>query len=142
MIHDVPARVHHRAGLLLCQVRHDHRRILIVTLPVIAELKELIDATPSDHLTFLTTKFGRSFTSNGFGNRFRKWCDEAGLPHCSAHGLRKAGAAIAAENGATATQLMAIFGWKTMKEAERYTRAARQKVLAGSAMRLLVPERK
>jgi hypothetical protein len=49
--------------------------------------------------------------------------------------------ATAEYNGATETQLMAIFGWKTMKEAERYTRAARQKVLAGSAMRLLVPER-
>jgi hypothetical protein len=35
---------------------------------------------------------------------------------------------------------MAIFGRKTMKEAERYKRAARQKIIAGSAMRLLVPE--
>jgi hypothetical protein len=34
----------------------------------------------------------------------------------SAHGLRKAGAAIAAENRATAPQLIAIFGWKTMKD--------------------------
>jgi len=35
---------------------------------------------------------------------------------------------------------MAIFGRKTMKEAERCTRAAHQKIIAGSAMRLLVPE--
>lgn len=91
-----------------------------MSIPVIAELKELIDVTPSDHLTCLTTEFGKSFTSNGFGNRFRKWCDDAGLTHCSAHGLRKVGAATAAENGATEMQLMAIFGWKTMKEAERY----------------------
>jgi hypothetical protein len=41
-----------------------------------------------------------------------------------AHGLRKAGAATAAENGATTQQLMAIFGWLTLKEAERYRRAA------------------
>jgi integrase len=40
------------------------------------------------------------------------------LYHCSAHGLRKAGATIAANNGATAHQLMAIFGWDTIKEAE------------------------
>jgi len=33
--------------------------------------------------------------------------------------------------------LMAIFGWTTMKEASRYTRAARQKVLAASGMKLL-----
>lgn len=63
----------------------------------------------------------------------RKWCNEAGLPH----GLRKAGAAIAAENGATELQLMAIFGWKTIQEAERYTRAARRKKMAGDAMPLM-----
>jgi hypothetical protein len=58
------------------------------------------------------------------------------------HRRDEASAAIAGENGATETQLMAILGWKTMKEAERYARAARQKVLAGSALRLLVPDRK
>jgi hypothetical protein len=60
------------------------------------------------------------------------------LKHCSAHGLRKAGAAIAAENGATTKQLMSIFGWLTMKEAERYTQAAERKRLAGAAMKLLM----
>jgi integrase len=135
-------RQHMRDGwLTFTQTKNQRNKPVTLSIPVIAELKELIDATPSDHLTFLTTEFGKSFTSNGFGNRFRKWCDDAGLKHCSAHGLRKAGAAIAAENGATETQLMAVFGWKTMKEAERYTRAARQKVLAGTAMRLLVPDR-
>jgi hypothetical protein len=57
----------------------------------------------------------------------REWCSEAGLPHCTSHGLRKTGAAIAAENGATAHELMSIVGWLTLKEAERYTRAAEQK---------------
>ena len=37
-----------------------------------------------------------SFTAPGFGNKFRDWCNEAGLPHRSAHGCRKAGAKIAA----------------------------------------------
>ena len=53
-----------------------------------------------------------------FGNKFRVWCDQAGLHHCAAHGQRKAGATIAANNGATAHQLMAIFGWETLKMAE------------------------
>lgn len=97
----------------------------------------MLDATPTGNLAFLVTAFGKPFTLNGFGNWFRKQCDEAGLKHCSAHGLRKAGAALAAENGATERQLMAIFGWTTMKEASRYTRAARQKVLAASGMKLL-----
>jgi hypothetical protein len=54
-----------------------------------------------------------------------------------AHGLRKAGATIAANNGATAHQLMAIFGWDTLKMAEQYTRAADQKRLAEAAMHML-----
>lgn len=92
--------------------------------------------------TFLATRQGKAFTGNGFGNWFRDRCDKADLQQCSAHGLRKAGAAIAAENGATERQLMAIFGWTTMKEAARYTRTARQKLLAATAMGLLVSNEK
>lgn len=62
-------------------------------------------------------------------------------PNCTAHGLRKAGAVIAAYNGATLHQLMSIFGWKTLKEAERYTKAADQKRIAATAMPLLLPGR-
>jgi len=52
------------------------------------DLAAIIDATPSGHLTFLITEYGKSFTANGFGNRFKDWCRQANLPHCSAHGLR------------------------------------------------------
>ena len=51
---------------------------------------------------------------------------EAGLHHCSAHGIRKFDATAAAENGATAHQLMAMFGWDSIKQAEHYTRKASQ----------------
>jgi hypothetical protein len=51
--------------------------------------------------------------------------------------MRKAAATRAAERGATAHQLMAIFGWRTIKQAEVYTRAAERKRLAGTAMHLL-----
>ena len=37
--------------------------------------------------------------------------------------VRKAGAALADENGASAHELMSIFGWLTIKEAERCTKA-------------------
>jgi len=87
----------------------------------------------------LATEFGKPFTANGFGNWFRKRCNEAGLEHCTAHGLRKAGATIAAENGATEHQLMAIFGWESPKQAAIYTRKADRKRLAFDAMHLVVP---
>lgn len=59
-------------------------------------------------------------------------CTEQGLP--SAHGLRKAAATRAADDGATAHELVAIFGWIDIKEAEIYTRAADRKRLAARAM--------
>lgn len=107
-------------------------------IPILPVLQETIDASPIGDLTFIINDFGRPFTAASFGNRMRKWCDAAGLPDCSAHGLRKAGAARAAENGATEHQLMGMFGWLTPKEAARYTRAARQKRLAAAGMPFLV----
>lgn len=124
--------------LSFTQMKNKGRKPVTLSLPILPELQTAIDATPIGDLAFLVTEFGKPFTSNGFGNWMRKRCDQAGLPHCSAHGLRKAGASIAAENGATERQLMAIYGWSTMKEAARYTKAARQKVLAASGMKLLV----
>jgi len=97
-------------------------------------LAAVIDATPTKHLTFLTTAYGRAFSPAGLGNAFRARCDEAGLPHCSAHGLRKATAARPAERGATSHEIMAITGHRSLEEVERYTRAARQRKLADAAM--------
>jgi integrase len=96
-------------------------------------LAAIIKASVTGALTFLVTEYGKPFTAAGFGGWFRARCDEAGLPHCSAHGLRKAGAVRAAENGATAHELMAIFGWLSLKEAERYTAAAHRRRLSRKA---------
>jgi hypothetical protein len=63
--------------------------------------------------------------------------ERAGLPQCTAHGLKKAGATIAAENGATTRQLMAMFDWDSPAVAEVYPRSAEQKRQAGDAMFLI-----
>jgi integrase len=106
-------------------------------LPLLPPLREAIAATPTGLTTFLVTEFGKPFSGNGFGNRFKKWCVEAGLPHCSAHGLRKAGATFAAENGASDKQLMAMFGWKSPKQASKYTEAAEKTRLADGGFKHL-----
>ncbi|TAY89021.1 tyrosine-type recombinase/integrase [Rhizobium leguminosarum] len=112
-----------------------------VNVPILPDLAEELDRVPVGQLTFLVTEYGKPFSDKGLGNKMRQWCDEAGLFHCSAHGLRKAGASIAAENGATSDQLKAIFGWTTSQQADLYTRAARRKKLAGDATKLLLPDR-
>ena len=102
-----------------------------------ARAASIIEASVIGTTTFLVTEYGKPFTAPGFGGWFRARCDAAGLPNCSAHGLRKAGAARAAENGATVHELMAIFGWLSLKEAERYTAAAERRHLARNASALL-----
>jgi integrase len=123
--------------LTFTQWKGRNRKPKRLQLPILPALQRIIEASTCGDMTFLVNEFGRPFTDAGFGNKFRDWCDQAGLPQCTAHGLRKAGATIAAENGATAHQLMAIFGWDTLKQAEVYTRAADQKRLAENSMHLI-----
>jgi len=120
--------------------KNRNRNPVSLQLPMLPVLHDVIEKSPTGDLTFLLTEHGCSFTAAGFGMWFRRRCDEAGLGNCSAHGLRKAGATIAAENGATPHQLMAIFGWRTLREAERYAQAARQHKIAAGAMTLLLSD--
>jgi hypothetical protein len=81
----------------------------------------------------LTTESGKPFESGAsFGNWFRDRCEEAGVP-ARAHGLRKTGPTLAAQAGASASELMAMWGWSTLAQAELYTKSANRAVLGGSA---------
>jgi integrase len=132
---------HIRDGWLeLPQHKNRRRAPKIIRVPVLPELQQIIDQSPTGDSTLLVTEFGHPFSIKGAANKVKDWCVAAGLPHCSAHGVRKAGASVAAENGATEAQLMAIFGWEDAKQAVLYTRSARQKKLAGSAMHLMIPK--
>jgi integrase len=78
---------------------------------------------------------GASYTTGtGLGNRMREWFDAAGLPQCSAHGLRKACCRRLAEAGCSAHEIMAISGHVTLAEAQRYTVEANKTKLARAAM--------
>ena len=116
------------------QAKNEHRNPVDMDIPLHPELAEIIAGTVSGHMTFLVTEYGKPYTPNGFGNAFKDWCRQADLPHCTAHGLRKATAARLAEHGATAHEIMAITGHRTLEEVERYTKAVRQAKLADSAM--------
>jgi integrase len=67
-------------------------------------------------MTFLLTETGVPFSAAGFGNWFMDRCNEAGLPHCSAHGLRKACPARLANAGCMSEQIKAITNHKTVSE--------------------------
>lgn len=111
---------------------------VVVDMPVLPPLAEALASRDDNQLTFLLSDWGRPFTIKGLGNRMRKWFDEAGLKHCSSHGIRKADAVIAAENGATAHQLLAMFGWTNIRQAEHYTRLAQRRKLASQGSKHLL----
>jgi len=103
-------------------------------IPMHEALTEAVAATPSGHLTFLTTRYGGPFHPQAFSTWFREECNNAGLPHCSAHGLRKAAARRMAEAGCTPHEIGAITGHASLSELVRYTKAADQRWLAEAAM--------
>lgn len=109
-----------------------------VSLPIMPALAKSIMATKSGALVFLTSELGKPYSRKGFGNKIRQWCDEAGLPQCSAHGLRKAAARRFAEAGCTNQQIKSWTGHTTDSEVARYTAAADQKALSDAAAGLLM----
>jgi integrase len=109
-----------------------------ITLPLLQPLAESIKATKTGDLVFLLNTHGLPWKTNSFGYWFANRCDEAGVPG-RAHGLRKAGATIAANNGATPFELTALFGWSSTKMAEVYTRKADRVRLAERAANMLFP---
>jgi integrase len=110
------------------------------SVPMLATTQAAIDALPAAPIRFMvTTVFGKPFTDAGLGNRMRKWCDEAGLPQCSLHGLRKSLSRQLAEHGATDAQGMAVTGHKKDKTFQHYRAKANRKALANAALSNLGP---
>jgi integrase len=128
-------RQHLQGGLLVIrQVKTG----TVVEIPVLPELQVELDQLPAGQMTFLITDQGRAFVAAGFGNLFRDWATEAGLPKgYNTHGLRKAGATRGADAGWTDHEIMAWGGWKSLSEVQRYTRAANRRKLAQGAVHKL-----
>jgi integrase len=101
------------------------------------QLREAIEAMPPrphDATAFMLTAYGKPFSNAGFGNWFREQCDKAGLPHCTAHGLRKAIMRRAAELEMGNQSLKSLSGHSKDDEVSLYTAAASQQRMADSAL--------
>ena len=82
----------------------------------------------------------KGYTPQSPGNWFRDRFSEVGLPQCSAHGLRKAGARLLAEAGASECEVMSYLGDRSPKVASRYAAAASRARPADSGMAKLGTE--
>jgi integrase len=131
-----------RNGVLnYVQHKNARNKPIALSVPIPTDLMLIIEATRRAAKLvrpdrFLVTKLGTAYQDDSFSEWFRPICDAAGLPKdCTAHGLRKRCCADLANRGATAHEIMSISGHRTLKEVDRYTRAANQEALAVEAMR-------
>lgn len=123
---------HLRDGRIQLQAGKTGKAVDLIAAP---DLLAAIEAMPAVGLTtLLVTDYGRPFTVAGFGGWFRDRCDEAGLKYCTAHGLRKALARRAADQGATQQQLKAVGQWSSDRDVATYTAASEQRGLADAAL--------
>lgn len=121
---------HIRNGVITIDTEKNDMR---VTIPVLPELAEILEAGPLGELSIIASKKGQPIRKEVLGNLFKEACRAAGISK-SAHGIRKAAATRAANNGATVATLEAIFGWQGGQMAALYTKAADRLRLAAEHM--------
>lgn len=105
-----------------------------VDLMIHPYLAETLSHVRPDAFTFLEVPGGASRTPAGLGSSMRKWCDKAGLPLCSSHGLRKAICRRIAEIEGDVFKVMAVSGHTDIKEAQKYCEQFGRKAKADSAI--------
>src|SRR4029079_3085107 len=102
-----------------------------LAIPLHPELRAALDATRSEHLTFLVRREGKPFHADAFSHWFKSKRKRAGRPvRATVHGLRKAACRRLAEAGCSASVIASISGHVTLREVSRYTAAAEQARLA------------
>jgi integrase len=104
-------------------------------LPVAPPLAQAIEAMPAVGMTtLLVTEYGKPFSAAGFGNWFKDQCRKAGLPKCTAHGLRKALTRRGAEASVPQQGLKALGQWSDDREVATYVAGVNEARLAETAL--------
>jgi integrase len=117
-------------GIRVVQQKTGAELLIPAHRDLVAEL-----ATGKPHMSLLTKADGSSFDNESLSMWFAAAINQGGLPKtCVLHGLRKTAARMLAEVGCSAMQIASITGHRSLKEIERYTRAADQKTLSSAAI--------
>ncbi|WP_310530663.1 tyrosine-type recombinase/integrase [Novosphingobium sp.] len=102
-------------------------------------LEAIVAMKPEDTspFCFLLTKRGGPFKKESFGNWFKRACVEAGLKHCTAHGLRKATLRRMADLEMANKPMKSVSGQSRDDTLAIYTEDANQVMLADAAITAL-----
>ena len=102
-------------------------------IPVMPLLREELGADYDD-MVWLRASHGGPYSSKSLSQKFSAWATDAGLPHLSAHGLRKSVATILAELGMSERTLMATLAHRDPRQAQVYVQDAENRHLAKAGM--------
>ncbi|ONI58629.1 tyrosine-type recombinase/integrase [Candidatus Liberibacter solanacearum] len=108
----------------------------IITVELPDSLMRLLERTSTGKETFIVNRDKENMDAHQFSLWFTHKSRQAGV-HKSAHGVRKLSATLSAEAGATTHELMAGYGWKTVSQAEVYTKGADRIRLGINSSRLV-----
>ncbi len=109
--------------------RQDKAPHEVVEMPMPDAL--LAEVKTHGNMTYLLNSFGAPFSHAGLGNKFRDWCNQAGLKDRSLHGVRKGLSAVLTGAGATSTEIDVLLGHEMgSPETRIYIRTAERARLA------------
>jgi integrase len=128
-------RQHIREGRFHIRQSKTGKSLKIMVAPQL--MQAIVAMPPSDNLCYLATEYGKPFTVKGFGGWFRDQCNAAGLPRCTAHGLRKATMRRMAELDMSNQTMKAMSGHTEDSEVAHYTASANQMRMADGAVSAL-----
>jgi integrase len=127
-----------RDGVLWLAWQPAKKGASFVEIPMLPPLRKAVRSAKVIGATYNLTEHGKPFKSpEGLRNRFRKWCDVAGLQGLSSHGIRKAAGELLAEAGCSQHEIMAIHGHTNARTSEIYTKGVNRRALAHEAMKKL-----
>jgi site-specific recombinase XerD len=103
-------------------------------IPIHPVLEAILDKHKIEGPAYMLTRLAEPFSIKGMSNKVSDWFHEAGLPHCSAHSVRKGLATTLAESSATDSMLDGMFGWSGGQTSKIYTKKKEQARLAWQAV--------
>lgn len=98
---------------------------------IMPDLQSELDQIPDGQMMLIAHGSKQlPYTPESLGNWFRARCNDAGLPHCSLHGIRKGQATAIADGGGSEYEVMSFLAHATPKEGATYTKIAQRDKLA------------
>jgi integrase len=128
----------HRAGQTWLEWQPRKRGSAFVSIPMLSPLYTATRAVKIVGPAYLLNEKGKPFASvEALRVRVQRWCEAAGLPGRSSHGIRKAMAETMAEAGCSQYQIMAVMAHTQAKTSEIYTKDVERRGLAHQAVQAL-----